>query len=382
MTEPPPSNDGDPGAPIPRDEIDPDLVKLPRTRLNIGVITAAGVVFLCALVLVRLHNDRVFSGNDTPDRVDVAAVLGGRVATERYIELEAEPMMSHSIRTTTAKASQGLRVTPVRGAGDRLWVVLPGDGWSDPSPSSYTGRLRKLTDLAFSDALDGYAEQHPRPVFASPAAVRAGFSTNRIKTVAGDTMRVADQDVVAFDVIEPELSTIVASYTDATDEHGPLLDAASWNAALAKAGITPLTTPTKSPAVDSSRGSVQFEVRMSAADASSKLEAAKLWAARVQPVSRHYRTTWGALRSASPTGFVVASDAGQLTIADGRIDLMGLYVMREIPSDAYAVITGERPEDYWYVLPITIALSLIGLLFTWALVRAVRREVLPVRVPG
>ena len=53
--------------------------------------------------------------------------------------------------------------------------------------------------------------------------------------------------------------------------------------------------------------------------------------------------------------------------------------MRGIPSDAYALITGEHPEDYWYVLPVTILLAAIGLLFAWALVRAVKRDLLPAR---
>ena len=107
----------------------------------------------------------------------------------------------------------------------------------------------------------------------------------------------------------------------------------------------------------------------------SKLEAANLWAARVEPITRHYETTWGALRGSSAAGFTVEAT----TIPDARLDLVGLYVNRAIPAGAYALITSERPEDYWYVLPIMVALVLIGLLFAWALVRAVRRDVFPAR---
>ena len=71
-------------------------------------------------------------------------------------------------------------------------------------------------------------------------------------------------------------------------------------------------------------------------------------------------------------GFVVNGT----TIPDAQIDLLGLYVARSIPSDAYALITDENPADYWYVLPITIALCVIGLIFAWALVRAVKRDLL------
>ena len=68
-------------------------------------------------------------------------------------------------------------------------------------------------------------------------------------------------------------------------------------------------------------------------------------------------------------------------IPDVQLDLVGLYVARAIPSDAYALITSERPPDYWHVLPVTIGLALIGLVFAWALVRAVRRDLLPPALP-
>ena len=67
------------------------------------------------------------------------------------------------------------------------------------------------------------------------------------------------------------------------------------------------------------------------------------------------------------------------TIPDAQADLIGLYVERSIPSGAYALITGERPEDYWYVLPISVALLGVGLVFAWALVRAVKRDLLTAR---
>ena len=53
-----------------------------------------------------------------------------------------------------------------------------------------------------------------------------------------------------------------------------------------------------------------------------------------------------------------------------------MFVVRDIPSGAYAIMVGEKPADYWYVLPVAILVLLIGLLFGWALVRAVKRDLL------
>src|SRR5262249_25945101 len=108
------------------------------------------------------------------------------------------------------------------------------------------------------------------------------------------------------------------------------------------------------------------------ATTATKLEAAGLWAARVDPVTHHHDTTWRALKGSGPAGLTVAG----ITIPDAQLDLIGLYVVRDIPSGAYAVIIGENPQDYWYGLPVAILVGLIGLVFAWALVRAVKRDLL------
>jgi hypothetical protein len=109
----------------------------------------------------------------------------------------------------------------------------------------------------------------------------------------------------------------------------------------------------------------------------AKLEAAKLWAARVERVTRHHETAWSALRGSPAGGFTVD---GQ-TIPEAHVNLVGLFVQRGVPGAAYALLIGEQPQEYWYVLPITVALALIGLAFAWAMARAIR-ELLPTRVPG
>ena len=357
------------GAPVAKDAIDPDLIKLKRKRPKVGVITAAGLVFLCSVFLVRLNGDRKFSGASTPTKVTVADVLAGNVGVDRYVSLDAEPLMSHAIRATAAKGNLGYRVTPARGTGDRLWLVLPGDGWEQPTTGAYVGRLRKLSELPFAKAVASYASEHPRPVFASAAATRAAFDAKKITTVSGDTLDITDTDQVAFDVAEPSASTIIATFTRATEAHDSLMDTAAWTTQLAKLGMTP--TATSAP--DTSLGQVRFEVPLPVAEITAKLEGAKVFAARVEPVTHHYKTTWATLRTSTAAGF----NTGTAAVPDASVDLVGVYIARSIPDEAYALITDERPQDYWYVLPITIALAVIGLVFAWALVRAVRRDLLP-----
>jgi hypothetical protein len=358
----------DPGAPIAPDQIDPDLVKLARTRPKVGMITAAGLVFLCIVALLRLGPDRRFAGSSTaPVPVAVADVLAGKVGTDQLVVLTAEPLVSHAIRATKAEKGVGLRVVPARGSGDRLWMVISGDGWEAPTTAGYVGRLRKLDDLAFADAVRGYATKHPRPVFATAAAVRAGLGATaaKVTTVAGDQVTPADGDAVALDVLDPDASTVAASFNER------LPDTAAWTAALGRAGITPTSTSTP----DTALGQVRFAVAASVSTTTTRLETAELWAARVEPVTRHYQTNWGALRKSPPAGL----DVGGSVLPDAQIELIGLYTATGIPAGAYALVTGEQPADYWYVRPITIALAVILLVFAWALVRAIRRDLVPSR---
>jgi len=366
MAEPTPIEHSEPGAPIARDAIDPDLVKLARTRTKVGVVTALGLVILCAVFLHRLGPDRRFSAaSTTPRPVEVSAVLAGQVETEQLVAVAAEPLTSHAIRATKAKPSLGFRLAPARGTGERLWLVVSGDGDDPPAMTGAIGRLRKLEDLPFADAARTYATEHPRPVFATAGAVRAALPTGRVTTASGEVVAIAPGDAVEVDLVEPDQATIAASFNER------LPDTQAWLTALAKAGVT----PTRTGEIDRALGQIRFTVPASVAETTTRLEAAKLFDARVEPITRHEKTTWSALRASPATALAF----GGAPVPDAQLDLVGIYALRGIPDDAYAVVAGELPTDYWYVLPITIALAVIALVFAWALIRAVRRDLLPTR---
>ena len=58
-----------PGRPRGRDELDPELLVLPRPRASIGPLLALSVLVFCVYFLVRLRSDLVFAhAGDTPPR--------------------------------------------------------------------------------------------------------------------------------------------------------------------------------------------------------------------------------------------------------------------------------------------------------------------------
>lgn len=356
--------DKDPGAPIPKDAIDPELIRLARKKTPIGIVTCAGVIFLCVFFIYLLNADRRFGGaGDAPASATPADVAAGKVSTDQLVTVQGELMMAHSIRVGAEKKSLGLRVTPLRGTAETVWVVLDGDGYTKPTMGTFTGRLRDLDDLPFAHTVRDYVAAHPQPVFATAAATRAGFASNKVASVSGDQLDVRDSDRVGFEIIDPSAAIVVCTFNE---KHETVDDCSKE---LHNAGIP--TTPTPR----SGRDQAYFDVTgidNAVATMTTKLEAAKLWGTRVDPVTRHYDTTWAKLKTSSPAGFTVDTT----TIPDAQIDLIGLYVVRSIPATAYAVILGEHPQDYWYVMPVTVLLTIIGLLFIWALVRAVKRDLL------
>ncbi|HEY1552739.1 MAG TPA: hypothetical protein VGG28_33145 [Kofleriaceae bacterium] len=353
--------DDDPGAPIAKDKIDPDLIKLKRARPKISLVASAGLVFLCGLFLVRLTPDRRFAGSgESPERVQIADVLGDHVAHDHFVELTGvEPEYSNAIRATTTKGSLGVRIVPVRGTGEHVWLAVSGDGWDPAATGTYAGRLRELSAMPFAPAVEAFAKDHPRPVFVTVAALHAGVASNSVQTINGDTIALQPTDKLAFDVVDPDSSTVIGSLG------GKLPTPRDWALALVAAGIPANGTP------EATRDVVRFHVLAGADAVAPKLETAKLWGARVEPVTTHYETTWSAL-AASPTGIPTKDKV----IPDAQLDLVGAYVARGVPAGALVLLAEERPADYWYVMPVTIALAVIGLLFTWALVRAVKRDVL------
>lgn len=357
----------EPGAPYPKgNPPDPELTSLRRSPPKVTLVTAAGIVFLSVFFLLKLNPDRRFAGqSESPETASVADIAAGKVSEDALVSVTGEPLMAHAIRTGTQKTSLGMRVVPLRGSSEKVWIVLPGDGWEDPTKGPYVGRLRKLDRLPFADTIRQFVAAHPRPVFAPASAVRAGFATGKVATVSGDQAILRDGDKVGFEVVDPDAATVVCTYNE---RHQDVTACAS---ALAAAGIETKGTPRDTD------GQAYFDVAMPGAVATlqTKLEAASLWAARVDPVTRHYETTWGALEGSGPAGFTVDGT----TLPDAQLDLVGLYVATSIPADAYALILGENPQDYWYVLPVTIIVAIIGLLFAWALVRAVKRDLMPTR---
>jgi hypothetical protein len=358
----------DPGAPVGKDEIDPELVSLRGPRAKVGAITALAIVAVCVIYLVKLLGDFTFSRQaDKPRDVTIADIVAGKVGTDEMVQVAAPLERSAAVRVRTGRGDPGVRVTPVVGSGDKLWIALPGDPWQPAIDGRYRGRLHPASAGPLGAALREDLET-PQPRFVAGDALAkarlASATGAELTTVEGNAIHADASTPVEIDVVDPGAARVVVTFTE------KYKDAKAWTDALAAAGVI---APGAAPS-ESLDGGAAWLVRTPDAVATSegKLEKAELWATRVDPVTVSRKATWKEL-GATPS---------ELTIGDAKlpwsaVDVAALWLPRPLPDGAYVLVVDEKPSDYWAVKPLYVALAVIGLLFAWALWRAIRRDFWP-----
>ena len=358
------------GAPVAKDAIDPELINLRRKRTPIGAVAAIGIVVLCVTLSLRLWPDMRYS------RVgDHPTVVAGAAAPHRdeLVDVDVQLDYARAVRLRQSASSSGQRAVPVRGRGDALWIVMGGGDLAGgdaltgtSSDSHYVGRARALNDVTFGAELRHFVEAHPAPQFFTAEVVRAALASNAtsLTNVEGETVALGAADAMEVDGADRDAAKIVVAFNER------FADAKAWATVLAAAGLITADQPPS----ETGRDTARFLVKRPDAVASitKALHDASLWGARVEPVTTTLRATWA---QAQADGGVALSLASPATgSAPYAVDLVRVMSARHIPVDAMVVLVDEKPGDYWYVLPVVIALGVLGLLFAWAGIRAVKRD--------
>ncbi len=370
------SLDDHPGAPRPRDEIDPELIKLRRVRISVGPITSAAIIIFCGYMMIRLYGDLRFSRQGSePRRVTVADVVSGHAGAEGYVAMGAEPDRAFALRVAPKGNTDGHRIAPVLGSDAHLWLVVGSEPWAEPISytDDYRGRLRRLADMPFADALNDYVRTRgPTPQSVTAEALRKAVSdhTDQVVRPSGDHVRVTADTRLGIREVVPDRVLVRGFFRE-----DRMPDEKAWDAALIAAGVLP--EGGKAQSIDEEAKAAVYDVPApdGLAGIKKKLVAARLFAARAEPVVREYETTFAGL----------GSDAAGLKLSGGTVvpwtsisDVV-VYAPRHVPDDALVLITDEAPGAYWYVLPLYILLGLFVALFGWALVRGLMPERQPQR---
>ena len=364
----------EPGAPIPKDAIDPELDQARRGRGRRSAwspppASCSSAVFF----LLRLNPDRRFRRRTrrAAARRRSPTSLAGKVDADAFVAVEAEPLMAHAIRATACEGQP----RPARRPGARHRR----DGCGSCSTATagrrrrigpYIGRLRELDGSAVRRRGPRLRRPtHPRPVFATAAAVRAGFATGKVATVAGDEI---DRRAI------PTASRSTSSIRTPRRRRARSTSA-TRTPARGRRRSPPRASrrPVRRAATESRAGALRGRAADAVADDRRRSSRPPSCGPRASSRSRVTTRRRGASsRRRAPAGFTVDGDRRspmRSSISSGSTSRANpeRRLRADHRREAAGLLVRAAGDD---------RLALIALLFAWALVRAVKRDLLPTRV--
>jgi hypothetical protein len=346
------------------DELDPELIKLPRPKTRIRPIMAMAIIGICLTIGLRLSSDLFFSRLGNPVAVDSVASLNSD-HENLFVKLRVRPDRTQALRIVPSRSSSGQVLVPTLGTGGALWLLLPPTAWNAEGATNevYQGRVSRLADMNFHDTLKGHVAKGTiamRPIALAEVRKALGAKTLEVADVSGD--RFLLQATTKIQIAETAINRvrILAVATD------PYQDEASWSLALQSAGILPSETAP----VSSTTTSWTFDVPapLGAKDITAKLRAAKLHAAQAAEIRSTRTGSWSEL----------GIDGEDIILGNAKPGFRTQSVLVSAPplvaNGAFLLDTTEKPGTYWYVIIIILALAAFAMLFASALLQTIRRR--------
>lgn len=344
------------------DELDPELVKLPRPKTRMRPVMALAIIGLCLTIGVRLSGDLRFSRLGDPVAVESVADLSSDHENQ-FIEIRLKADRPQALRVLPSNSTTGQVLVPTLGTGGSVWLLLPTTAWGIQHPDGelYRGRLSRLSDMSFHDSLRSHVAKGTvalRPIPLSEVRTALSESSLDVADVSGDRYRVGADTVVLIEEVAANRVRILAVATD------PYRDEASWILALQNAGVL----PAGGAPVSSSPSSWTFDVPAPGglAEISEKLRSARLFAAQASEIRESRRGKWSELEL----------DGDDIVLGQAkpgfRTQTVALSAPPLVAKGAFLLDTTEEPGSYWYVLIIVLALAAAALLFGSGLYRTIR----------
>jgi hypothetical protein len=170
----------EPGAPIPADAVDPELLKLPVPLPRRHPFVAVAVLIVAGLLLYRLRGDISYALKPA-EPVDVgsaaAALKVGKLAQhiDGYVRLGGMPDRRNALAFDPKGGRVRNHVFRLLGTGTRVFVAQVGTPTAEAS-NQFTGRLRRFDEVSFADAVSA--------AYGQTLAMRA-LDLGRLKALPG-----------------------------------------------------------------------------------------------------------------------------------------------------------------------------------------------------
>ena len=409
---PPSQTELEPGAPIPPDAVDPELVRLPvpPSRRHPGV--ALAVLLTGALLLYRLLPDLRYAllPSAPRDFADAAAAQkGGQLASavEQFVSVSGLPDHRNGLAFDPKGGRARVQVFRLLGTGTRLFVATPATP-KPPFADRWSGRLRRFDDMAYAESLRGSWQQTQvlRAVDLSKLrTLPSGSLPSPLATFdrAGEALQVrGNQDLLVDVLFEDDVRVLLLkdkfpSEGDARHEverlglaHGPGVETKDGYGYV-------LRLPPKGP----ERQKILAQIDAQSIWLWHRIETYRVPATAVQvmpaglslpgpdalPQPVRYMeeigTTADPAAPAPAPGAPVAPKGQRQLVPQKEPSTVLLWDQVQavqvsepltVPADALLLIDGETPHEANWTLPLSVLLLLFMGFNVWYLIRSLRRQ--------
>ena len=396
----------EPGAPIPADAVDPDLLRLsvPIPRRHPGV--ALAVLIVCGLLLFRLRTELRYAlqSNEPQDLGRVGLALNGAQlagSVDRYVALAGIPDHRNALAFDPKGGRPRQHVFRLLGTTSRVFVTAQAAGQA-PYRDGWHGRLRRFDELSFFDTvrMAWAATQVSRAVDLgklrqmAPGALPVPLSTT---DRAGEPMTVGGQQDLLVDVLFPDDVRVllskekVPSLPDADHEierfglpHGPGVETKDGYGYV-------LRLPSQGP----ERQRVLAHIDALGVWLWHRVETYRVPAGAVQvtpaglmlpgpdalpqPVRYRVPAEPPAIEGAKPPAaaqapaLLLPQKEPSTLILWEQLEAVQIHEPMNVAADALVLVHGETPKSVFWTLPMAALLVICALFNLWYLVRALRR---------
>ncbi|HEX9103074.1 MAG TPA: hypothetical protein VF997_12770 [Polyangia bacterium] len=349
----------EPGAP-PSDEDDlSTLAPAPRGK---SPLVAAAVIALAGVIGWHVRDDArfAFAARAPADLGDArsAATRGAALEDNRYVTISGQAERRYALYLEPKGVRARQTVFRVLGAPHGLFVVAADSTDRADLSERWTGRLRRFDAMSYAPSLRKYygTETEVTRYLALDGlkAALAGGGAVELRDRMGEPLAVAPAQSVVVDVVYPgELKVYLSK------EKLPSLADARHE--LDRVGLAP-------SAGEETKEEFVFIVPMPEArknEIVGKLSEKEL---AFQPHEERFTVTRGELRLDGDTLQIGARARAPWA----QVKAVGVPAPVEIGADAFILVEGEAPAQYWWA-PLLLALLVAFAAFNvWYLVRAIR----------
>lgn len=350
----------EPSAPPPTDGGDDDLASLAPAPRGKNPLVAAAVVALAVVIGAHLADDVrfAFAARTPADLGDARslAARGGALEDNRYVTIAGQAERRYALYVEPKGVRARQTIFRILGVPEGLFVVAAESPERVDLTERWTGRLRRFDAMPYAPSLRKYyASETEVTRYLALDSLRGALSGGgALRDRMGATLTVQPNDKVVVVVRYPgELAVYLSK-----DKLPSLADARHE---LDRLGLSP-------SAGEETKDEFAFIVPMPEArknEIIGKLSDKQLV---FQPHEERFTVTRGELRL----------DGDSLQIGSrakapwAQIDAVGVPAPVAIGPDAFILLEGEAPQQYWWA-PLLMALLVAFAAFNvWYLVRAIR----------